>query len=174
MSAKKEYPWLAQHKVAKPCTMKWSDMSGDDRKRFCGQCRLNVYNLSAMNAEEAENLLAQNGGRVCTYFYQRQDGTVLTQDCPVGLRQTLRTRGLIAAAAYALLLLFSPPTAKAGEQGKTPAPQQELLGGSPPVMGGLQPVMMGEPAVNPQPSPSPSPRPPKRPRALLGKPAIRE
>jgi hypothetical protein len=61
-------------------------MKGDDRVRFCSQCSLNVYNLSSMKPEEAESLVQQHEGRLCVRFYRRRDGTVLTGDCPVGLR----------------------------------------------------------------------------------------
>ena len=33
-------------RVASPCSVDWNEMIGDNRKRFCGDCKLNVYNLS--------------------------------------------------------------------------------------------------------------------------------
>jgi hypothetical protein len=60
-------------------------MRGDDRVRHCGECRLNVYNLSEMTRQEAEDFLHEATGRVCVRFYRRADGTILTQDCPSGL-----------------------------------------------------------------------------------------
>jgi hypothetical protein len=60
-------------------------MRGDDKVRFCDQCCLNVYNLSAMSRREAEDLVRQREGRLCVRFYRRADGTALTQDCPRGL-----------------------------------------------------------------------------------------
>src|SRR4051812_10110675 len=113
MSVEKQYPWLSKHRIASPCKVNWGDMSGDEKKRYCGQCKLNVYNLSAMTSGEAESLLAKNNGRICTYFYQRFDGTVLTQDCPVGIRQVYRQKGAIAAALYAISLLVAVPFARA-------------------------------------------------------------
>ena len=35
-------------KVASPCSADWEGMVGNNRQRFCGQCKLNVYNLSGM------------------------------------------------------------------------------------------------------------------------------
>ena len=35
-------------KVASPCSQDWEAMLGNERKRFCGECKLNVYNLSGM------------------------------------------------------------------------------------------------------------------------------
>jgi hypothetical protein len=66
-------------------------MEGDDRVRFCSQCNLNVYNLSAMGLDEAEALVAGAEGRLCVRFYRRTDGTIITQDCPVGV-QAVRQR----------------------------------------------------------------------------------
>jgi hypothetical protein len=62
-------------------------MAGDDRVRFCGECRKNVYDLRGMRREEAEGLLRERGGDLCVRLYRRADGTVLTEDCPVGAEQ---------------------------------------------------------------------------------------
>lgn len=71
-------------KVASPCPADWNEMYGNERKRFCSECKLNVYNLSEMTQSEAENFVINAEGRVCVKFYRRADGTVLTKDCPVG------------------------------------------------------------------------------------------
>jgi hypothetical protein len=73
--------------IASPCDASWNDMTGNDRVRFCGACKKNVYNLSAMPRVEAEVLLSTYEGQVCVRLYRRKDGTVLTQDCPVGVRK---------------------------------------------------------------------------------------
>jgi hypothetical protein len=65
---------LANVRVASPCPANWDEMVGDERKRFCGQCKLNVYNLSGMPRDEAENLLLNAEGRLCVRFYRRTDG----------------------------------------------------------------------------------------------------
>lgn len=61
-------------------------MSGDDRVRYCGECRLNVYNLSGMSRRDATELIQLVEGRLCVRFYRRKDGTLLTSDCPIGMR----------------------------------------------------------------------------------------
>ncbi|MBY0357514.1 MAG: tetratricopeptide repeat protein [Candidatus Obscuribacterales bacterium] len=82
-------PLLNSIRIAAPCTADWEKMSGDEKSRFCQDCKLNVHNLSAMTAQEAEFLLnkQKEGQRVCVTFFRRADGTVLTQDCPVGLKK---------------------------------------------------------------------------------------
>ncbi len=72
--------------VASPCKADWDQMIGDGRTRFCGQCNLNVYNLSGMTSDEAEGLITRTEGNLCVRFYRRRDGSIITQDCPIGLR----------------------------------------------------------------------------------------
>ena len=88
-------------RVASPCHESWEDMDGDERVRFCGHCKLNVYNLSVMAREDAERLVQQTEGRLCVRFYQREDGTMLTQDCPTGRFRVMRKMALLTFGAAA-------------------------------------------------------------------------
>ena len=99
-----ELPLLSQIDVAAPCPAPWDEMQGDERVRFCSHCRLNVYNLSEMPRAEAEDLIRRREGRLCVRFYRRHDGTILTRDCPVGIR-ALRQRLVRAVAAIAGLVV---------------------------------------------------------------------
>jgi len=90
-------------RVASPCTANWEQMQGDDRVRHCDACNLNVYNLAAFTEAEIRALVANRKRRLCVRIYQRQDGTVLTQNCPVGLRAVTRRISRIAGAVFALL-----------------------------------------------------------------------
>jgi hypothetical protein len=76
------------------------------RVRFCGQCNLNVYNLSGMTRDEAESLIARNEGRLCVRFYKRRDGSIITQDCPVGLRAVHARASYWLKAVAAAVLAF--------------------------------------------------------------------
>ncbi len=83
-------------------------MGGDARVRHCAQCNLNVYNLSSMSRAQAEALIERTEGRLCVRLYRRVDGTVITDDCPVGLAARARRRmGLIVAGTLALLSAFA-------------------------------------------------------------------
>lgn len=90
-------------KIASPCSADWNEMIGNERKRFCGDCKLNVYNLSGMSKDEAESLLMNSEGRLCVRFFRRPDGSVLTQDCPVGWARIKRKVSRAATAAFSLL-----------------------------------------------------------------------
>jgi len=90
-------------KIASPCDADWNRMQGDDRVRFCAHCQKNVYNLSALTRRDAEALIKEKEGNLCARFYRRADGTVLTQDCPVGLKAKI-TRRISWLAASAMTL----------------------------------------------------------------------
>ena len=90
---------LSSVKIASPCSQDWNEMIGTERTRYCGECRLNVYNLSGMSRREAENLLTNSEGRLCVRFYRRTDGSVLTKDCPVGW-QAVKKRVSRTAKAF--------------------------------------------------------------------------
>lgn len=92
--------------------MKFADMKGDDRVRHCTQCKLNVYNLSALSEADAIKLVTERENRICVTFFRRADGTVLTRDCEGGLVANFkeqfearrgRSRGAIALAVAAVL-----------------------------------------------------------------------
>jgi hypothetical protein len=102
-------------RIASPCTASWDRMTGDNTTRFCGECKLSVYNISAMTAAEAAALIERTEGRLCVRLHKRKDGTVLTRNCPVGLRAAARRATRAAGAALtAVLGLFSGVTAWAG------------------------------------------------------------
>lgn len=91
-------------KVASPCHESWDNMTGDEKVKFCGACERPVYNLSSLTGHQIAELIRETEGtRTCVRFYRRQDGTMLTQDCPVGHRKARRKAvGFVAAAAVAI------------------------------------------------------------------------
>jgi hypothetical protein len=93
-------------RVAAPCKADWGKMVGDERVRYCDQCSLHVYNLSGMTKREAEGLVANSEGRLCVRFYRRADGSILTSNCPTGLRAIRQRVSRIAGAALSAALGF--------------------------------------------------------------------
>jgi hypothetical protein len=96
--------WTKGVRIASPCSASWERMAGDERVRHCALCSLNVYNFAEMTRDEIRDLLVRTEGRVCARLYRRADGTMLTRDCPTGLRALRRRASRIAAAAVAALL----------------------------------------------------------------------
>ncbi|MCB9853547.1 MAG: hypothetical protein H6819_10660 [Phycisphaerales bacterium] len=86
-------------RIAAPCPAAWDDMHGDDRVRHCDQCDKHVYNIAEMTRREAAELISGDQASLCLRVWRRQDGTVITSDCPVGLRIRQRARKWVAAVA---------------------------------------------------------------------------
>ena len=91
-------------KIASPCSANWNEMYGNDRMRHCGDCKLNVYNLSGMSREEAESLVMNAEGRLCVRFFRRLDGTTITENCPVGWAKVKARAKVYVTAAFSLLM----------------------------------------------------------------------
>lgn len=172
--APRALPVLDDVRVASPCSARWDEMTGDEQVRFCGGCQKNVYNLSAMTRENAQALLVAREGKLCVRFYRRADGTLLTADCPVGVR---RKRVRLAAAAGAVAALAAGAVAAAftssrptmggiAPSGPGPADPPTVVPIAPPqsTPPSLPPeqFMMGEPAFDPPPAASPPARPAPR------------
>jgi hypothetical protein len=157
---------LENIRIAKPCPANWDAMTGDERVRFCALCSKNVYNLSGMTRDEAEDLLTKTEGDVCVRLYKRADGTVLTSDCPVGLAAVRRRLASLVSGGVALITLtwglFTFGLRRAPDEGPTepvglqptvrlqPIRQQPLMGAPRPsfTMGDV--VMTGEPQIPPK------------------------
>ncbi len=95
-------------------------MAGDERVRFCPDCKLNVYNFSAMDSKEVEQLVFHHEGRLCGRYFQRSDGRMLTRDCPSPFRVAIKRVSQFASATFALVLSATP--AIAGTELPLPTP----------------------------------------------------
>jgi hypothetical protein len=100
-------------------------MRGDERVRFCDHCGLSVFNISALSRNEAKALIAGTEGRICARLYRRADGTVLTKDCPIGLRALRRRLTKRAAAIFAALVSLS--SAALGQQPSKKSEQEGCI-----------------------------------------------
>lgn len=119
--------------ISSPCSVKWNDMQAEQSNssvRFCGDCKLNVHNLSSLSDEEVVVLLNRkaSGERVCTYFYRKEDGTLVTDNCPKQMKQ-MRDR-LQAYAASMLVTLCWILANSANAQGLVGAPVDPRYGQS--------------------------------------------
>jgi hypothetical protein len=172
---------LENIRIATPCSADWDDMAGDEKVRFCGKCEKNVYNLSAMTREAGEALVREKEGRLCVRLYKRADGTVITNDCPVGVQRAKfrarlwrRVSGAAAAAGLVLGIFGGRARADLAVDGKKP-PCQKPVAQPPHVQ-----VMGGAVAPNPQPEklmgkiampPSTPKKQPEKPQPIQGEPA---
>jgi hypothetical protein len=93
-------------KISSPCPKTWEDLVGNDRVRYCGQCKLNVYNLAEMSSEEIEGLIRRTEGRLCGRLYLRGDRTASLMNCPTSARKQ-RIRRIVAVASVLALAAFA-------------------------------------------------------------------
>lgn len=165
---------LDRMQIAKPCRANWDEMEGGKQVRFCGQCRQNVYDLSELSGDEARALILRHEGKLCVRFFRRRDGTVLTKDCPEGVRAArVRSAGIAAGIAAAaglaggliqglrgrqLPVAVAPPVA----QPVTPTDEVEVPPPAPPPE-----PMMGAMVYTPEPTP-PAPVEPE-PEVRMGR-----
>jgi hypothetical protein len=77
-------------------------MTGDGKTRFCGQCKLNVYNIAEMTREEVATVVRETGGQLCGRLYVRADRMATVRDCPRGLLRKRVRRGMMVAAVLLL------------------------------------------------------------------------
>ena len=172
-AGRRALPLLDSVQIASPCTASWDEMIGDDRARFCTHCQKDVFNLSALPREEAETFLRARTAEVCVRLYKRADGTVLTSDCPVGVKRKRRRKALVAAvgggllAAGALLQTTSRSREPDGVMGKMEVEPCPVMGGTgaipevpPPAKTVEQPI---GPVMGAMPMPSHRPQAPKAP-----------
>lgn len=117
--------------IAAPCSVSWESMTGDEKKRFCRHCRLNVYNISEMSSAEAQQLLfnSDSSKPLCVRLYRRFDGTVITRNCPVGLKKIRAHLSRFAQAiGVAALWIFScGSSVKASDAAPLPRRAQKRL-----------------------------------------------
>ncbi len=152
--------FLNQLQIASPCDVPWESMTGDHRTRHCDQCEKKVYNLANLTREEAMALFSNPDEMPCIQLWRRADGTVLTADCPVGLRR-LRSRQTrpVAAAVFAALLACGgayaqTPRAKRGEVVAPKTGGKPTRPPKPPKMGKIAPppqMVQGDVVCPPQP-----------------------
>ncbi len=93
-------------KISSPCPKSWDDLVGDNRIRYCGQCKLNVYNFAEMPSDEVERIVRRSEGRICGTLFLRGDQTATLRDCPSARTRTLARRAL-KVAGFLLLAGFT-------------------------------------------------------------------
>jgi hypothetical protein len=144
-------------RIATPCPADWNAMKGDARKRFCGQCRLHVYDVSELTRREAETLIRTSEGRVCLRLHRRADGRVVTKDCGrVRLALERRLNWIRSAAAALLAAVGLAGCQRGGSATPEPAPTGGVTPSAPtmgdvadpgpvPTLGNIAVPTMGEP-----------------------------
>ena len=85
--------------ILNPCQKRWSDLSGDGRKRFCDECQTYVHALDQYSSIEFDDLRKESPGRIC--------GLITGESIP-------QHRSRRAVLVGALLTAVSPLMAQSG------------------------------------------------------------
>jgi hypothetical protein len=106
-------------RVSSPCPKSWRELRGNNRVRYCDECRLNVYNVADLSHAEIKELIRRSSGRVCVRLFLRGDRTATTRDCPKDrhrelLRKTFLTASVLALVVFTALFrgMARPDTSK--------------------------------------------------------------
>jgi hypothetical protein len=127
--------------------------------------------LSALTTSEAEALIREKEGNLCARLYLRDDDTVITADCPVGVRRKWisRAAGTVvafvgaAAAVVGYRLQPAPIPLAAAEPAPNPPPAQPIA--NPGMLGAPDPVVI-QPTYQAKPVPEKLYKP--QPRHAMG------
>ena len=66
------------------CPIRWDEMRGDERERFCSRCHRTVVNLSLLTATERADLLARTPpDQLCVSYYRRLNGEFVSAEQPL-------------------------------------------------------------------------------------------
>ncbi len=128
--------------IETPCGQDWQSMKPGDQKRFCGECKKHVHDLSAMSRAEARDVLESRPTEgLCVRYLYDAHGDIVFRDAPIPASFLSRAKRLAAAAALPMSL-----AACSGAMGETPPPPMPMMGA----------VACPMPEIPPQPPPTPS------------------
>jgi hypothetical protein len=88
--------------IKSPCTVSWASMRGDERTRFCSQCRQHVFNISELTRDVAEELIRSKNSQLCVRYYLRPDGTIMSAACTGIVGHWRRLFGIFAGLFFAV------------------------------------------------------------------------
>lgn len=122
------------------CPVAWETMVGDERRRHCQLCQLDVHDVSELTRDEAMRLIAERDGGVCLRFYRRPDGKVLTRDCaPI---RAVRLRRVASVAAGAVVAIGVQAAIVLGYLPRPPATDPRVVAASTTALGDVIPTLL--------------------------------
>lgn len=88
--------------IPKPCHEDWTQMTPNDKGRFCGSCTKTVVDFTKKSANEIQSYFKENqGGRVCGHFKRIQLDSIVLQ-----IPETIFHQQLSFQKTFILALLF--------------------------------------------------------------------
>ncbi len=98
------------------CPIRWDEMHGDERERYCSRCHRTVVNLSLLTATERADLLALTPpDQLCVSYYRRLNGEFVSAEQPLTPAESRSTVQLgVAALSLGALVLAAECLPDAG------------------------------------------------------------
>jgi hypothetical protein len=89
--------------IRTPCSKQWSELIGDDRRRFCSACSLHVHNATQLTRAEATELITSGESRVCLRVeYDASGAPLFREPAPAGARAGVSWNRAARAGRWAL------------------------------------------------------------------------
>jgi hypothetical protein len=83
------------------CPIRWSEMRGDEKERFCSKCSRTVVNISLLTEDQRRSLLnRESSDQLCVAYYRRLSGEFVSAENPL---QPAERRSLVPYGAAAAL-----------------------------------------------------------------------
>jgi hypothetical protein len=98
-------------RTGSPCSADWDRMVGNERVRYCPDCKLDVYNFSSMSDEDVERIVSRREQRLCARVRQRPDRTVMTRNSSVSFSVVMQRISRVASIALAAAISVAPAMA---------------------------------------------------------------
>ncbi|MCE9594547.1 MAG: hypothetical protein K8S98_10160 [Planctomycetes bacterium] len=158
-------------RIQAPCSKTWGELQGDEKQRYCSECRLHVHAAAQLTRDEARELVSRSESRICMRVQYDPSGTPIFRDstiAPTARRPASRFASWALSAAVGLLAACSGRSSEqeqpndpntggeaSNKMGKVAPP--ELLGDVATPAPQPPPERLGEVSV---PEPTPTPEPP--------------
>jgi hypothetical protein len=133
---KRVLPVFERFRIKKPCPIRWEDMVGDARTRFCAVCNKHVHDLGGMTPDEARALVAS--GRACVQVKMSAAIPSVAAAAAAGIVFALSAACTGSVAEDATPTVADPPAA-------APEPAADTDGGHTIMLGGEIEAVPGAP-----------------------------
>lgn len=98
-------------------------MVGNERVRYCPECKLDVYNFSRMSDEDIEQTVSGRQGRLCARVSQRPRGTAVTRHSSVKFSIVMQRISRVTRIALTAAISVGPATGRSPHR----TPEQNLF-----------------------------------------------
>jgi hypothetical protein len=93
--------------INSPCTADWNKMKGNDRIRYCEECKRYVHDFSRLPRRQVQDLIAASPGRICARLTYNEDDSVIFLDSRTLSRSESQKASPLATAIVTAMITIS-------------------------------------------------------------------